>query len=150
MNKRVKIVILAAGKGTRMKSEMPKVLMEVDRKPMIGHLLAAIKDSGVDDKPVIVVGYKKEEVMRTLGDKYEYAFQEEQLGTGHAVMSAESLLKNKSDNIMVLPSDHPFITSRTIRELANRHIESQAKITTIGEKFFIRVFPASSEIKIQK
>ena len=98
-------------------------------KPMVAHVLSAIDASGIDEQPVIVVGHKKEEVIRELGTKYMYAIQNEQLGTGHAVMSAESLLSGKSDNIMVLPSDHPFITSETIKKLAEKHLESGKKMT---------------------
>ncbi len=125
----MKIVILAAGQGARMKSDLPKVLIPVKNKPMIAHLLSAIKSSGVDAKPVVVVGNKKEEVMRELRNNYTYVIQHEQLGTGHAVISAENALKNKAENIMVLPIDHPFITPETIKKLAHKHLASKAKIT---------------------
>jgi bifunctional UDP-N-acetylglucosamine pyrophosphorylase/glucosamine-1-phosphate N-acetyltransferase len=126
---KIKILILAGGKGTRMKSELPKVLTPFNGKPMIAHLLASVEASGVDDTPVIVVGYQREKVMDTLGKKYTYAIQEEQLGTGHAAMSAESILKDRAENIMVLPSDHPFISAETIKSLAIKHLSSEAKIT---------------------
>jgi len=129
MHKKIRIIILAAGKGIRMKSELPKVLIKLNGKPMIEHLLSAIKESGVDKRPVIVVGHKKEEVMSALGDKYEYVVQEKQLGTGHAVISAEKALKNKADNIIVLPSDHSFISAETIKKLAQKHLDSGAKVT---------------------
>lgn len=128
-NDKVKIVILAAGKGTRMKSELPKVLVKFNGKPMIRHLLDSVHKANIDDKPVIVVGYKKEEVMKELGDKHQYAIQEEQLGTGHAVMSTEKLLKNKSDHVMVLYGDSPFVSSETIKKLIDKHILSNGTIT---------------------
>ena len=133
-NNKIKIIILAAGKGNRMQNELPKVLMPVGGKPMIERLLESVGKSGIGDHPVVVVGYKKEEVMKELGNNYEYAVQEEQLGTGHAIMSTENLLKGNTDNVMVLPSDHPFITEETIKKLAERHLESGAKITMATTK----------------
>lgn len=127
---KIKILVLAAGKGTRMlQSELPKVLIPLSGKPMIGYLLNAIHKSGIDNKPTIVVGYKKEMVMSTLGANYDYVNQEEQLGTGHAVLSAYHTLKDKTENLMVLPSDHPFITPQTIQKLAEKHLGSGGKIT---------------------
>lgn len=127
--KKIRIIVLAAGKGVRMQSEAPKVLSPLWGKPMVSYLLESIAKSGVDERPVIVVGYKKEEVIKELGDKYDYVVQNEQLGTGHAVMSAKSLLENNADNVMVLPGDHPYLTPETIKKLANKHLESGGKIT---------------------
>ena len=126
---KVKIVILAAGQGTRMKSVLPKVLVSLEGKPMIKHLLDSVRKSGLDKKPVIVVGYEKEKVMKELGFGYNYVVQEKQLGTGHAVMSAEKILKNKTDHIIVFYGDHPFISPQTIKKLLEKHLESKAKIT---------------------
>ena len=113
---KVKIVILAAGQGTRMRSELPKVLVKLNGKLMIRYVLESVQKSGIDEHPVVVVGYKKEEVIKELGDTYVYAIQHEQLGTGHAIMSTESLLKNKTDSMIILPSDHPFISAKTIKK----------------------------------
>jgi bifunctional UDP-N-acetylglucosamine pyrophosphorylase/glucosamine-1-phosphate N-acetyltransferase len=131
MNKhsKTRIIILAAGKGTRMKSSLPKVLVPLRSKPMIKHLLETIHESGIDDRPIIVVGYEKKKVIKELGRNYDYAIQEEQLGTGHAVMSAEKMLKNDIDHIAVLYGDHPFISSQTIKKLVKMHIKSDKKIT---------------------
>ena len=129
MADKIKILILAAGQGTRMKSDLPKVLVNFKGKPLMRHLLESVEKSGIDAKPTIVVGYKKEEIMSRLGDTYDYVVQENQLGTGHAVASAEKMLKDTAENIMVLPSDHPFISSETIKALARQHLESGAKIT---------------------
>jgi bifunctional UDP-N-acetylglucosamine pyrophosphorylase/glucosamine-1-phosphate N-acetyltransferase len=126
---KIKVLILAAGKGTRMKSEVPKVLTPFNGKTMIKHLLHSIVESGIDTRPTIIVGYKKDEVMKELGSDYDYAVQEEQLGTGHAVMSAEEILGNKTENIMVLPSDHPFVRAETLKKLTEKHLECGAKIT---------------------
>ncbi len=126
---KIRVVILAAGQGTRMKSDLPKVLVPVKGKPMIEHLLEAVAESSIDAKPVIVVGYKKEEVIKTLGDKYEYVVQEKQLGTGHAVITTEKILKDKTDHVLVLYGDSPFLSSETIEKLVDRHLGSKAKIT---------------------
>lgn len=129
MENKVKIVVLAAGKGTRMRSDLPKVLVKLDEKPMIEYVLDSIHKSGIDECPVVVVGHKKNDVIEELGDGYMYAIQNEQLGTGHAIMCTESLLKNKVKDVIVLPSDHPFISAETIKKLYQKHVKSKAKIT---------------------
>lgn len=129
MSDRVKILILAGGKGTRMKDNLPKALIPVKGEPIIKHLLKSIKESGIDDKPTIVVGYEKEKVISELGDEYKYVVQENQLGSGHAVMVAEKILKDKTDHVMVLYCDHPFVSSKTIQELVKKHLDSKGKIT---------------------
>lgn len=126
---KIKVLILAAGKGTRMKSDLPKALVKVQGKSMIKHVLDAVRESGIDSRLVIVVGHEKERVIAELGDKYDYVVQEEQLGTGHAVLSAYEFLKGKAENLIVLPSDHPFVSPETIKKLAAKHTESGAKIT---------------------
>ena len=131
---KTQIIILAAGHGTRMKSDLPKVLIPFQGKPLITHVLDSVKDSGVCDKPTVVVGAQSELVMKTLGDDYQYAIQKEQLGTGHAVMAAQELLENKSDHVMVLVADAPFLSSKTIKELSEKHTESGGKITIATTK----------------
>jgi len=128
-NQKMKILVLAAGKGTRMLSELPKVLINFENKPLVKYVLESIHKSGIDTKPTIVIGYKKELVREQLGENYDYVVQDEQLGTGHAVMCAYEKLKDDTENLIVLPSDHPFITSETIRKLAKKHLNSDAKIT---------------------
>jgi bifunctional N-acetylglucosamine-1-phosphate-uridyltransferase/glucosamine-1-phosphate-acetyltransferase GlmU-like protein len=127
--KNVKIIILAAGKGTRMKSELPKALVRVKGKAMIRHLLDSVGKSNINSKPIIIVGFEKEKVMAELGPNYDYAVQKEQLGTGHAVMSAEKILKDKSDHVLVLYSDSPFVSHKTINNLTERHLTLNNKIT---------------------
>ncbi|MEX2029028.1 MAG: NTP transferase domain-containing protein [Candidatus Paceibacterota bacterium] len=128
-NDNIKVVILAAGYGKRMQSELVKVLIPFHGKPLVAHVLDTVKESGICDRPVVVVGQQRELVMNTLGSSYDYAVQEEQLGTGHAVMSTESLLKDKTENIMVLYGDSPFISAKTIQKLNQKHQETGAKIT---------------------
>jgi bifunctional UDP-N-acetylglucosamine pyrophosphorylase/glucosamine-1-phosphate N-acetyltransferase len=132
-NGKIKILILAAGHGKRMQSELPKVLMQVKGKSMIRHLLEAVQKSGIDEKPVIIVGQKKELVMAELGKIYDYVIQEEQLGTGHAVMCAKEQLGN-AEQIIVLYGDQPFTSAETIRKLAQKHTVSGMKITMASVK----------------
>ena len=126
---KIRVIILAGGKGNRMRSELPKVLTKLRGESMIKHLLSSVQTSGVDARPLIVVGYGKEAVMNELGDKYDYATQSEQLGTGHAVAVAERILKNKADHVVVLYGDHPFVSSETIKKLVEKHLDSGGKIT---------------------
>lgn len=131
-NSKIKIIILAAGKGTRMGGDLPKVLMPVKNKSMIKRVLESVIKSKIDESPVIIVGYKKELVIRELsGDKIKYNFinQEEQLGTGHAVNLAKAALKNKVKNIIVLYGDHPLISVETIKKINKKHSKSKKKIT---------------------
>ena len=116
-----RIVILAAGKGTRMGGDLPKVLIPFEGKPMIVHLLDTIRKSGVDARPIIVVGHYAEKIKSVLGDGYDYAYQPEQLGTGHAVACAETLLRGKADRVIVLYGDHPFVKASTIVHLLALH-----------------------------
>ena len=125
---KVKIVILAGGKGTRMQHDLPKVLIPLQSKPMIQYLLRSVEQSAICEKPCIVIGYARELVKKELGDKYYYAVQEEQLGTGHAVLCAEKYIKD-ADSVLVLYGDNPYITPGTIQKLAQKHSESKNKIT---------------------
>lgn len=124
----VRVVILAAGKGTRMKSDLPKVLMPVAGKPILEHLLGSVRTSGLDPNPVIVVGYKSEEVCRAFGETCAYAFQEKALGTGHAVLSAKQVV-GESKMVIVLYGDHPLISAAALQKLTERHTERGNDIT---------------------
>lgn len=104
-------IILAAGKGTRMKSELPKVLHKVNGLSMIGHILETLREVNVDEV-VAVVGYKHELVEEEIGDKCECVVQEPQLGTGHAVMQAQQFA-GKEGITLVANGDCPCITKET-------------------------------------
>ncbi len=119
MNKN-KIVILAAGKGRRMKCELPKVLVKLKGKPMIEYLVKSCIESGVDSSPIIVVSPDNREIISQTLAKYNcrYAVQKEQLGTGHALSRAESLIVKSFDHIICLYGDHPFVSADTIKKLA--------------------------------
>ena len=129
------IIVLAAGHGQRMNNKiLPKVLIPLEGQPLIKHLLIAIEQSGVGARPVIVIGQKAELVKESLGENYQYVYQTEQLGTGHAVLSAKPVLENQAENIMVLYGDHPYVSAQTIRNLAQTHQASNSVITMVTVK----------------
>ncbi len=126
---KIKVIILAAGQGKRMQSKLPKVLIPLRGKPLVAHVLDAVKKSGVGDTPLVVVGQQRELIMEKLGSGYKYIIQEEQLGTGHAVMAAQKALENEAEHVIVLYGDHPFISPETIKKLTGKQANSNAKIT---------------------
>src|SRR5512134_3892983 len=113
---KITAVVLAAGQGTRMKSDLPKVLHPLCGKPMVWHTLEALK-SATTEKPVVIVGHGAEAVRKFLGDAAECVLQEPQLGTGHAAMQAESLLKGKTDMVLVTYADMPLLRGETFQRL---------------------------------
>lgn len=132
---KIRIVILAAGKGKRMNNqELPKVLIPLNGQPIINHLLKAVKQSNIDDRPVLVVGRQAELVKKTLGPAYDYVLQTELLGTGHAVSQTQGLLQNQTENVMVLYGDHPFLTSSSIKKLAETHCAKNHLISLMTVK----------------
>jgi bifunctional UDP-N-acetylglucosamine pyrophosphorylase/glucosamine-1-phosphate N-acetyltransferase len=125
---KTQIIILAGGKGTRMQTDGPKVLVEAGGVPIILRLLKAVE--AVCPKPTIIVGYRGEKVIEATGNKYHYIWQKEQLGTGHAVACARAELENKDfERIIVLPGDHPLLSEATLLKLAEAHEESGAILT---------------------
>jgi len=123
-----RIVILAAGKGTRMKSDLPKVLTPIGGKPILAHLMASVKASGLDQKPVVVIGHERHRICEAFNGPCDYAVQEKQLGTGHAVVASKEVV-GLSDAVIVLYGDHPFISSGTLKALAKRHEERGNTVT---------------------
>jgi bifunctional UDP-N-acetylglucosamine pyrophosphorylase / glucosamine-1-phosphate N-acetyltransferase len=134
-----KIIILAAGKGTRMGSDLPKALVALKGRPMIEYLLDSVVASGVDNEPILVVSPDNESIIKAaLRDhNLQYAVQAEQLGTGHAVASARAKIGGEVDNIIVLYCDHPFISPDSIKKLAGekRHVVSlmPARLEDFGD-----------------
>ena len=126
---KTRVLVLAGGRGKRMNQPFAKVLTPFHGKPLVVHLLHAIKESGVDEKPTIVLGFDRDKVRAELGEHYSYAIQEEQLGTGHAVRCAEHILKGVSDAVLVLYGDHPFLKPETIRSIVKLHEEKKPVIT---------------------
>ena len=123
-------VILAAGKGTRMKSKLPKVLHKAAGKPMLQHVLDAAKGAGAK-RNIVVVGFGGEQVKEAMGDQAEFVVQAEQLGTGHAVRQAEPLLKDEQGTVVVLCGDTPLVTSDLIAKLYEGHKAAGAKATVL-------------------
>lgn len=128
---RVGIIILGAGKGTRMDAgEMPKVLVPLYGRPLITHLLHSIEGVQADTSAIIVIGYQAEMVKTALGPTYRYALQEQQLGTGHAVMSARAVAQEAGyDHVVVLYGDQPHISAEVINELIQTHLREHAAMT---------------------
>lgn len=112
-------IILAAGKGSRMKSNLPKVLHEVHGVPMVQRGIEALEEAGIDEV-VVVVGYRADLVRERLGDGYHYALQTEQKGTGHAVMSAREYIEAWSGKVVIVYGDAPLLNPDSIRNLIER------------------------------
>ncbi len=123
-------VILAAGKGTRMKSALPKVLHQVGGKPMVQHVLDAATFAGAA-KSVVIVGFGAQSVVDALAGQAEFAVQAEQLGTGHAVMQAQKELADFDGTVMVLCGDTPLLTGELLQTLYTAHTNAQAAATVL-------------------
>lgn len=129
----MKAIILAAGKGTRLMSEqfnLPKVLRPLCGKPIIHHVLENISFIAPEDT-ILVVGYKNEMVKESVGDRYNYALQTEQKGTGHAVLSAESYFENSDEDVIILFGDMPMFSTEIYRGIIEKHLESGADQTIL-------------------
>ena len=132
---KVTAIVLAAGQGTRMKSDLPKVLHPLCGKPMLWHVLEALK-SVTTEKPVVVVGHGAEVVRQYVVDAAECVLQEPQLGTAHAAMQAEPLLKGKTDYVIVTYADMPLLRGQTFRQLLETQLSNPGPfslLTVIAE-----------------
>ena len=127
---KVTAVLLAAGQGTRMKSDLPKVLHTLCGKPMLWHVLEALK-SVTTEKPVVIVGHGAQAVKDDVGDAAEYVLQEPQLGTGHAAMQAEPLLKGKTDYVIVTYADMPLLRGETFRQLLEMQLNNSGPLSML-------------------
>lgn len=126
----VTALILAAGKGTRMKSKLPKVLHKIGGQAMVEKVLHTVDALGVEKK-VVIVGFGGDEVKAYLGDACEYVVQEEQNGTGHAVQIAKEALADREGTILLLCGDTPLIRKETLKALLEVHGKSQAAATVL-------------------
>ncbi len=124
-----KAIILAAGKGTRMKSKYPKVIHKVCGKEMVNHVISVSNKSGVKDI-VAILGHGSEEVKEKLPNDTMIAMQTEQLGTGHAVMMAKDYI-NDEDTIVVLCGDTPLVKEETLKRLFDYHLENGYHTTVL-------------------
>lgn len=123
-------IVLAAGQGTRMKSDLYKVLHPVCGKPMVEHVIDHVRELDAN-RIVTIVGHGAEMVEQTVGDKSEYALQAEQLGTAHAVQQAEALLGDLEGTTLVVCGDTPLISTETMKALLDHHRETEAKATIL-------------------
>ncbi len=124
-------VIMAAGKGTRMKSDLPKVLHKINNRPLV-HYVIDLARALESEKIVLIVGHKRELVKEACaGLPVDFAVQEPQLGTGHAVQMTESFFKQYHGDILVLSGDVPLLTKATLSELVQVHQQNQAFATLL-------------------
>ena len=126
-------VVLAAGQGTRMKSKLYKVLHPVLGRPMVQHVIEQVKAAQLDEM-VTIVGHGADKVIEYIGNDSKFVTQAEQLGTGHAVLQAEDLLKDKDGTTIVVCGDTPLITEETYKALFEHHETHQAKATILTAK----------------
>lgn len=127
----ISAVILAAGKGTRMKSDHPKCAHNVIDKPMIEYVVDSLNELKVKNI-VAIVGYGKETIMDLLKDRVTYVVQEEQLGTAHAVLQARSILEGKSGITIIAIGDMPFIRKETFYSLVINHLQERSDVTVLS------------------
>ncbi|GEM04674.1 bifunctional protein GlmU [Halolactibacillus miurensis] len=123
-------VILAAGQGTRMKSKLYKVLHPVMGRPMVQHVLDQLQSLDLSEI-ITIVGHGAEKVKEELGEVSQFVLQREQLGTGHAVMQSEDLLRDKEGVTLVVCGDTPLLTKATLEQMFHYHQEKQAKVTVL-------------------
>lgn len=129
--KRFATVIMAAGKGTRMKSDLAKVLHPINGRPMVHYVIDLAEEAGCE-KTVLVIGHQKEKVMETCADRNVlFAIQEPQLGTGHAVQMTEKHLTGFTGDVMVLSGDVPLLSLDTVNKLLRTHQENNAIATLL-------------------
>ncbi len=131
------IIILAAGKGSRMGSELPKVLVPLNGKPMINYLMESVLAAKPELKPIVVVSPDNKEIISEALVDYEveYAIQDQQLGTGHAVASARDLVGADTENILVLYGDHPFLKTNSIQTFLELKPEALTIMPTVLPSF---------------
>lgn len=132
MNNKLAVVVLAAGKGVRMKSSLPKVVHKLDGIPMIQRIISSIRKLN-PDKIITVVGYKKNAVIEAIQNNNEITFveQKEQNGTGHAVLMATEILHDFPGIVIVSPGDVPLLTTETLKKLVQLHTDKNAAATVM-------------------
>jgi len=124
-------VILAAGKGERMKSDLPKVLHKLGGKPMVEYVINTAKKAGVE-RIILVVGHKWEQAQNSLKHlKVEFVIQKEQLGTGHAVLQTQKLLSDFEGDVLILCGDVPLLRLDTLKKLLKEHRRKKVAATVL-------------------
>lgn len=140
MNDSVKAIILAAGKGTRMKSSLPKVLHKISGKALLERVIDSVLEIDNSDEIFVITGHQSESVTDFLNNNYpnktiKTVLQEPQLGTGHAVFQAYEYLKDFKGTVIVLCGDTPLLTSQTLQNFIEYHNKSQASLTVMSALF---------------
>jgi len=133
VHKDVAAVVLAAGMGKRMKSDLAKVLHEMAGRPLLAHVLDTLDELGVA-RTVVVIGHQRERVQAAFAGRkgIEWAVQDPQRGTGHACMMAEPALGDFRGTVLVVCGDTPLLTARTLGNLLERHAKSGAQVTCLS------------------
>lgn len=125
------VIIMAAGKGTRMQSDLPKVLHPANGRPLVDYVIEKSQSLG-PEQIVLIIGHQAEMVKKaTKHRRLSYALQEPQRGTGHAVMQASPLLRDFSGDVIILSGDAPLFTTATLRDLASFHRSTGATATVL-------------------
>lgn len=130
MNEEVIAIVMAAGKGTRMKSKKSKLVHKIYGKEIIKRAVENVKKADIENV-IAVVGYQKEQIQEVLKDSVIYAIQEETLGTGHAVIQATKILENKQGKVLVLNGDHPIMRPETLKALVQKSTEKGESATIL-------------------
>ncbi len=152
---RVAVAIMAAGKGTRLKSQLPKVLHEVGGKPLLAHVIAAATSVVPAADVYAIIGHEADRIRSTFAPTgFNFVLQPEQRGTGHALMVARDAL-SAYDHVIVLSGDAPQITPQTIARLLNFHLDQQAAMTLLSAELdhptgygrVLRKNPQSAEVR---
>ncbi len=125
------VIILAAGKGTRMKSDLPKVFHEILGEPMLTYVLDSVKELK-PRRTLLVVGHKRDLIMDYYKDReLKFVIQDQQLGTGHAVVQAKPYLDNFSGTVLILAGDVPLLSAETLKKLLKFHRDNRAAATDL-------------------
>jgi UDP-N-acetylglucosamine diphosphorylase/glucosamine-1-phosphate N-acetyltransferase len=130
---KIAFIVLAAGLGTRMKSNKAKVLHELNGKPMILYIIETSKTI-VGKNIIVVVGYQADNVMAIISEQHEvcFAMQDKQLGTGHAVLKAVPYIEEHIENIVILCGDVPLVTMETLKKLIFDHVSKDCDMTILA------------------
>ncbi len=131
MSRALQAVILAAGKGTRMGSDQPKVLHSLFNRPLLDYPLQIVRRLGVR-RPVVVVGWGKEKVLTWLGRKADSVVQSPQRGTAHAVQVTEKKVSRFPGNLLIWPADMTLVREKTLQELISEHQKTQSDVTILS------------------
>ena len=128
---KIRAVVLAAGQGVRMRSDLPKVMHPILGRSLVSYVVEAARQV-TGEPPVLVVGYGAEKVRQALGESAQYVTQGQQLGTGHAVQQAEALLSGEADQILVAFGDMPLLTSQTLQQVVDAQQAHAGPLTMLS------------------